>query len=295
MLINVHYKIEYEYTEPVFLEPNEIKIFPRNDLTQKLLDFNIKISPTPSNKTFFIDTENNTGMKVWFNGLTERFSVDFNCRVETYRENPYDFIVDSGKTSLPYKRKKSSSINPAVKNFSDEVKNSEDGDVLRFLTVLSEKINGSFKYEIRETGPAKKPWETLEDKKGACRDFAVLFMESCKHQGLESRFVSGYFTDDDIQDTAHLHAWAEVYIPGGGWRGYDPVNGIAAADRHIPVAASYDPLKVIPVTGNYRSNTSKSKMGYSIKVKKVSIPGMKTKNKQMKKNSYAHGFLEKHY
>ncbi len=271
MLIEVDYKIKYEYTEPVFLESNEVKIFPRNDLTQRLLDFNIEISPAPSNKTFFIDREDNCGLKIWFNGLTDHFTMDFNCKVETLRDNPYDFIVDSDKLRLPYEYTENPKDNPAVKSFSDELRNSANSDILGFLALLAEKISGGFDYEIRKDGTAKPPEKTLRDKKGACRDFAVLFTEACKHQGIMSRFVSGYFLDEESEDKTHLHAWAEVYIPGGGWRGYDPVNGLAVSDLHIPVAASCNPLRVIPVRGNYRSNIAKSKMDYLIKIKKFSV------------------------
>ncbi len=264
MLIEINYKINYLYTAPVFLESNEIRIFPRNDLSQKLLDYKINIAPEPSNQTFFIDSENNTGLKVWFNDLTEYFELDFNCRVETLRKNPYDYIVDFDKTKLPYKKINNNTL---LQSFSDEIRETVDNDVLGFLSVLAEKIRSEFKYEIREDGQPHTPEKSLNDKCGSCRDFAVLFMELCKCQGLEARFVSGYIFDDDLQDNAYLHAWAEVYIPGGGWRGYDPVNGIATADRHIAVAASTDPLNVLPVIGSYRSNVGKSKMDYSIKIK----------------------------
>lgn len=264
MLIEVTYNIKYLYTEPVFLESNEIRIFPRNDLAQKLLDYNIEISPDPSIKTFFIDPENNCGLKVWFNGLTEKFELNFNCKVETLRNNPYDYIVDFDRTKLPYSAIESDS---PVKNFSDKIRKSADNDLLNFLSYLSEKIQREFKYITRESGSPNPAEKTLEDRSGACRDYAVLFMEACKCQGLQARFVSGYIFDDDMQGSSHLHAWAEVYIPGGGWRGYDPVNGIAVADRYIAVAASADPSKVLPVIGCYRSNIGKSKMEYSIKVK----------------------------
>ncbi len=269
MLIEVNNKIKYQYIKPVFLESNEIRIFPRNDLTQKLLDYNIEINPEPSSRTFFIDPENNCGLKVWFNDLTEIFSLDFKCTVETLRENPYDYIVDFDRTKLPHFHcERSEAIQ--VKRFSDEIRKNTNNDLLEFLSVLSEKISSEFKYIIRENGPPKTAEQTLTDKNGACRDFAVLFTEACKCQGINARFVSGYMFDEKMQEESHLHAWAEVYVPGGGWRGYDPVNGLAVAGRHIAVAASSAPSKVLPVIGSYRSNAGNSKMEYSINLSLLS-------------------------
>lgn len=267
MLIEINYNIKYEYTQPVFLESNDIRIFPRNDLSQRLMDYKLEINPAPSNQTFFIDLENNTGLKVWFRELTDFFELDFTCRVETLRKNPYDYIVDFDKVKLPYEK---TGKNITIQNFSDEIREKSNGEVLGFLSVLSEKIKSEFKYEIREEGLPFTAEKTLKNKSGSCRDFAILFIEACRCQGLQSRFVSGYMFDDDIKDKSYLHAWAEVYVPGGGWRGYDPVNGIASADRHIAIAASDNPLKVLPFIGSYRSNVGKSKMEYSLKLKTFS-------------------------
>jgi len=44
--------------------------------------------------------------------------------------------------------------------------------------------------------------------------------------GLAMRFVSGY-TCDDPRHKRYMHAWAEVYLPGAGWRGHDPYIGEA--------------------------------------------------------------------
>ena len=56
-------------------------------------------------------------------------------------------------------------------------------------------------------------------------------VECCRSMGLAARFVSGYVhVDDDTHP--ELHALAETYHQGGGWRRYDPTLGLAAADRH---------------------------------------------------------------
>jgi transglutaminase-like putative cysteine protease len=75
-------------------------------------------------------------------------------------------------------------------------------------------------------------------------------MEICRAMGLAARFVSGYQEGDVEQDNRDLHAWAEVYLPGGGWRGYDPTHGLAVSDRHVALAASSFPSYAAAVTGH---------------------------------------------
>ena len=56
-------------------------------------------------------------------------------------------------------------------------------------------------------------------------------------------------------DVPHdLHAWAEVYVPGGGWRGFDPTLGLAVGDRHIALAAAVDPKQAATVSGTLEPN-----------------------------------------
>lgn len=55
---------------------------------------------------------------------------------------------------------------------------------------------------------------------------------------ISKRFVSGYQQGDAEQQPRDLHAWVEVYLPGKGWRGYDPTLGLVVSDRYIFLAAS---------------------------------------------------------
>jgi transglutaminase-like putative cysteine protease len=77
-------------------------------------------------------------------------------------------------------------------------------------------------------------------------------MEACRHLGLASRFVSGYlFTSGTDTGNASTHAWAEVYLPGAGWKGFDPTSGEVTGNRHIAVAVARHPEAVPPVAGSY--------------------------------------------
>ncbi len=49
----------------------------------------------------------------------------------------------------------------------------------------------------------------------------------------------------------HCHAWLQVYLPGAGWRNYDPTNKITAGFDLIPVAIARHPGQVIPLSGSW--------------------------------------------
>ena len=101
---------------------------------------------------------------------------------------------------------------------------------------------------------------------GACRDLTVLFMECCRSLGLAARFVSGYQEGDKGTDRRYMHAWAEVYLPGGGWRGFDPTHGIAVTDRHVAVASGPTPATAAPISGTFRGTGAIARMEAALRI-----------------------------
>ena len=50
---------------------------------------------------------------------------------------------------------------------------------------------------------------------------------------------------------ASTHAWAEVYLPTLGWRGFDPTIGDLTSAGHIVTGVSIHPRGVMPVSGSF--------------------------------------------
>ena len=78
--------------------------------------------------------------------------------------------------------------------------------------------------------------------------------------GLPARYTSGYFYGDEEFSERELHAWAEVYLPGGGWRGYDPTAGLVVSDQHVAVASGPTWNLTAPTTGNFRGTGANSSL-----------------------------------
>ena len=145
----------------------------------------------------------------------------------------------------------------------DAFARSIEGEGMPFLTALTRRLHEEFAHTIREEGPAEPAESTLAARSGSCRDLSVLFCEACRSRGIPARFVSGYEREAAVQEPAHMHAWAEVYLPGGGWRGYDPSQGLAVSTAHVALAAAADPLLAAPVSGTYRGK-AQARMSYII-------------------------------
>ncbi len=131
-------------------------------------------------------------------------------------------------------------------------KSGENVQTYTLLQRLTETIYKTLKYNVREEPGVQSPAETLSLGSGSCRDFALLLMEAVKCLGLASRFVSGYLHAPLMSSQiGSTHAWAEVYLPGVGWKGFDPTIGDIVGKDHIPVAVSRLAESVPPISGTY--------------------------------------------
>ncbi len=282
MKLSIHHRTCYNYSAPVSFGDQHVFLRPRDSNVLVVESFALETSPA-SRQRWVRDAFNNIVL-VTNTGLVTASELVLDCRmiVRSLESNPFDFVLEPYATGYPfdYEARERTALAPAVETpvpGSDSVLPwfrasvpSPDGhsDVVNFLSGLNETVRSSIQYERRDEEGIQSPDETLRERRGSCRDMAMLFIAACRQLGLAARFVSGYLYDAPPADTAagtdggefgfnravgSMHAWAEVYLPGAGWKGFDPTNGILANAFFVPAAVAIDPSSVSPVQGNYYS------------------------------------------
>lgn len=114
---------------------------------------------------------------------------------------------------------------------------------------LMAAINGSVAFEVGATTPSYTAAQVLALGRGVCQDHAHVFVSAARSMGVPARYVSGHFLRRDREDQEAAHAWAEAWIEGFGWVGFDPANGVCPTDRYVRVAVGLDYLGAAPVRG----------------------------------------------
>ncbi|GAB4421506.1 MAG: transglutaminase family protein [Bacteroidia bacterium] len=123
------------------------------------------------------------------------------------------------------------------------------------VRALMGRIHDDFEFDPGYTTVATPVLEVLEARRGVCQDFAQLAIGCIRSMGLAARYVSGYIETLPPPGQARLvgadasHAWFSVYIPGVGWRDFDPTNNLIPAQQHITVAWGRDYYDVPPLKG----------------------------------------------
>jgi transglutaminase-like putative cysteine protease len=259
---SIHHETIYTYNQPVILAPHCLRLRPRSDGWQTVERFRLKVTPKPLGMGQAIELDGNTGIQVWFAEEIEILVIETESTIETHVSNPFSYLLEPWATRLPFDYPISLQMqlqpylqpygpvgDPAVSELARDLLHETDNQPNSFLFALNSRIYNDCEYIIRPDGEPWTPGITWTKRQGSCRDFVVLFMDVCRAVGLATRFVSGYQEGDPDGGERDLHAWVEVYLPGGGWRGYDPTHGLAVSDRHIALVSSPIPGYCAPVVG----------------------------------------------
>jgi transglutaminase-like putative cysteine protease len=267
MIFDITHQMDFDFSCPVFFEPMTVRLCPRSDAAQTLQLHRLDVTPTPAQSTRITGLDGNIEETLCFSGLHQKLTLTASSRIQTHRTNPFDFLLSGPRYSTlpfsygpvlspilaPYLEQRPESQGSKVfREFTEMVRSSTKLETIPFLTCLARVVQESFSYTVRQEGDPYPPERTLEIRGGTCRDFALLAMEACRFFGLASRYTGGYHVPPGTQGEPSLHAWIEVYLPGAGWRGLDPSEGLMTADHHIALASSAFPSLTLPTEGHFR-------------------------------------------
>ncbi len=267
MNLKVRHVLDYTYDKPVLLDPHLLYLYPKAYPHQRVLHYSLRIDPLPSRIIRNVDAEGNVQQVVYFSAPTSRLLVEAEMTLRSDTFNVFDFVLyPFDNRNIPFRYSERAlqylapflnphEVTPYVEQFARQIAVQVNWETVSFLTEMSRHIHDNFIYQHREVGKAYPPESTLRERSGSCRDFAGLFIASCRSLGIAARFVSGYLYGNPAQ--AHeLHAWVEVYLPGAGWRGFDPTEGRAMVNNHICLGASGDNDLLAPVMGAFRGSAT---------------------------------------
>ncbi|TVQ17455.1 MAG: transglutaminase family protein [Spirochaetaceae bacterium] len=285
MRFRIRHVTRYSFNRPIFLEPHTVRLTPRSDGSFHLVSHRLVVMPTPAGASVGLDAWGNTVHRLWFSGLTDTLRIDSESEGDALRANPFDYLVDEPVQALPprYSPTELATLSaclavdrsPAVERFADRIagasasppagaRSSAGPSTHEFLAAMTVALAAEHTSIVRPEGPPYDPETTLDTREVSCRDLAVLFIAACRVRGIAARFVSGYQAGDPGQTDRDLHAWVEAYLPGAGWRAYDPTLGLVVADQHVALAAAAHPEDAAPVTGNFRGTGARSGMESTI-------------------------------
>lgn len=269
---------EFFYESPVYESYNEVRLRPIHDDRQSCLSFRLTTLPNsrissykdgygnwihvsnilPHHRRLRFEAESvvlvHEAPAAQPDGMLLK---DLDALRPELHDDHYDWLAPSAY--VPYL--------PELAELSKAAEDGCDGTVAGFVQAASDLIHTNFVYMKGATHVHSSVRDSLTLRAGVCQDFAHVLLGVVRMRGLPARYVSGYLVSgsagpgakqEEVIGGQASHAWAEVFLPGSGWMGFDPTLGKPIELRHIRVAYGRDYGDVPPVRGVYKGRAGQS-------------------------------------
>ncbi len=286
-LFEVVHATHYEYSKRVEHSSHTFRLQPVDDPVQEVVRSSLAIS-TPAEEIQYEDVFGNQAIHCLIDKQYSKLSVEAKSRVKIFAEPPDDHSLSRRQTSIPLawmpwqRQMMEPYLLPAelpedqLRELTDYAMSFVERNGYHLLPTVQDinlSIYRDYKYVPGATSLKTTPFEVYASREGVCQDFANLFICLARLLSIPARYRMGYIYTganytNKIQSDAS-HAWAEVYLPYVGWRGFDPTNGCAVAQDHIRVACGRNYRDATPTSGTIYRGGGTETLSIDVTVREV--------------------------
>ncbi len=249
MIVSISHVTRYSFAVPAHYSVQCLRLTPPNFDGQRVVSWLIDM-PEFDKAVCFRDCFGNVAHLVSVSESHGEIPISAKGSVET--EDRAGFVRGLDEPAPPRVYRRVTPKTEPSDDVLDLVAGVKETDAIDRMHGLMKAVGEKVAYEIGSTTAHTSAAEALRDGKGVCQDHAHVFISAARVMGLPARYVNGYFfTDEDEPSEAH-HAWAEVWIDGLGWLGFDPANNVCPTDQYVRLACGLDSGYAAPIRGTRR-------------------------------------------
>lgn len=248
MLLQINHTTQFHYDEPPSYGLLQLRTVPQPSSAQQVLAWNVELEGARQQVSFKDQHGNHVDLievlpdanllEIAVSGTVETLSKDGVSGTHTEamplwfyeRQTPLTRVTED---ILALAKPSAAPTENAVSEFH----------------ALSQLIRDRVEYVPGETSVATTAGDAVKAQKGVCQDHSHIFLSIARYRGFPARYVSGYLLMDDRTSQDASHAWAEVYLDGLGWVGFDVSNGISPDERYVRIAQGSDYSDAAPTRG----------------------------------------------
>jgi len=272
VIYDIRHITTYRYDEAVASTRCTIRLLPRSQSGQSVIDSGLDITPPPNEKLESIDYFGNRTTKLRIVAAHRELRVAAMARVEVCRPQapapgltPAWEQVRRDALAFPsldglspvnglYAGRLAPLHEPATRYAARSF--TAGRPVLEAAADLMARIKAEFKYDPAATAVSTPLAEAFSKRGGVCQDFAHIMIAGLRGLGLPALYVSGYIRtippagQKRLEGADASHAWVSLWCGHEfGWRDLDPTNAMLIGDDHIVIAIGRDYADVSPVDG----------------------------------------------
>lgn len=245
MRLTVEHVTTYTYDRPVRGVVQSHRLTPTACQNQRLIDWSVAVSEGTRGGAF----RDGAGDRIegWsVRGPVEEIVVSVRGTIET---QDFAGVLKGLRESVPpvawLGETAATTPDAALRALAEAA---EGTDALALAHDLAARVHAAIAWVPGRTDARTTAAEALAQAEGVCQDHAQVLVTLARLRDLPARYVSGYMFDDGASGEA-AHAWAEIWIEGLGWVGFDAANGCCPDARYIRLGCGMDAAAAAPIRG----------------------------------------------
>lgn len=253
MRIGILHATRYVYDAPTHYSVQALRLTPPEFEGQTIVSWTIR-APGIERAATFRDGFGNVAHLVTATGARSELVIEAEGIVETSDTNGVVHGLREVAPARVYHRVTAMTApDDAIRKLADASGNS---DPIGRLHRLMHGVADVVAYVIGETNSETTASEALARGRGVCQDHAHIFISAARSLGMPARYVNGYMLAEDGEDAEAHHGWAEAWVDGVGWIGFDPANRICPTARYVRLGTGLDAASAAPIRGSRHGGPS---------------------------------------
>lgn len=246
MLLTIHHTSTYRYDTPVPYALQRLRMTPKSLASQSV-------------KSWRVECTGAIREVIWRDGF------DNVCELIRHERNAREIIIEASgqvetrdlagvageevKIAHWVYLRQTTRTQPGLKLSALKERVVGTKDRLECLHQLMGLVADEMVYQTGSTDVETTAETALNNGYGVCQDQAHAFISVARQLDIPARYVSGYLMMPDITDQVATHAWADAFVPGLGWVGFDAANRICPNEHYVRIATGLDYRDAAPISG----------------------------------------------
>jgi transglutaminase-like putative cysteine protease len=249
MRISIRHTTHYRYDAVGSFAVQRLRLTPFDNQAQKILSWTIEADGI-ADAAQYIDGYGNRIHLISHSKPYEELTITASGEVDTFDQD--GVLGNLGEAASPQLFLRSTPLTASSDSIDALAEGLPAGKMLDRMHHLLEAIADRVTYVTDATNAATSAVEAFEAGEGVCQDHAHIFIAAARKLAVPARYVTGYLHIESEAPAVANHAWAEAWIDGLGWVGFDPANHICPTERYVRLACGFDAASAAPITGTRR-------------------------------------------
>ncbi len=250
MRLSVRHVTRYSYDSPARALVQTHKLIPSHCASQNILEWNVSVGDAIRGAAFR-DSAGDMIETISVRGPVDELVIEVTGEVETV--DLFGVLRNHRECVPPTTYLRSTRMirpDSALRDLSAEALGGMEGESdLNRAHALARAVNDAIAYVPGETEEMTTAAEALSGGKGVCQDHTHALIAVAHAAEIPARYVAGYLHSGADAMGEASHAWAELFVPGLGWVGFDAANRCCPDERYIRLCSGYDSQDAAPIRG----------------------------------------------